>query len=413
MADDAEGAAAPRLAWTGISDKRSYYKLFAGYVIALLATGVATMALALLAFDLAGEDSGAVIGTALSIKMLAYVLAAPLIVSLAERLPRRALLIGLDVLRAVSLLALPFVTQVWQIYVLVFIFALASATFGLIYLAVVPYLLGSEKDYTQSLARSRIAAELEGSVSPLVGAGLLLIMATKGMFLLTAGAFVVSALLVRAAQIPDPGKPRPGSFWSKTLRGARLFVAVPEFRAIFAFDAAAAMATAMVMVNTIVIVQGKFDLGRDATAIAFFTFGAGSIVGAVLIPFILRRVEDRFVMLIGASILVAALILGFFQFGPAWLVFLWFALGLGVAWALTPATYVIRRIAAPEDLQTLFAAQQSISNLCLLFAYPLAGWLGAELGMRPTFIILGAGAALASWAAIRFWPKLARPASVQ
>jgi MFS family permease len=160
----------PSLAWSGVSDKRSYYRLFAGYVIALFATGIATVALALLAFDLAGDDSGAIIGTALSLKMLAYVLAAPVVTLLTERIPRKTLLIGLDLIRAASLLLLPFVTQVWQIHALVFAFALASATFGFVYLAVVPYLLGSEKDYTQSLARSRIASELEGPVSPLLAA---------------------------------------------------------------------------------------------------------------------------------------------------------------------------------------------------------------------------------------------------
>lgn len=409
---EAESAiAAPKLAWTGVSDKRSYYKLFAGYVIALLGTGVATMALALLAFDLAGDYSGAVIGTALSLKMLAYVVAAPVAATLIEALPRRKVLVSLDILRAVSLVALPFVTSEWQIYGLVFVFALASATFGLIYLSVVPYLLGSEADYTKSLARSRIAAELEGSVSPLLGAGLLLILAAKGMFLVMAGAFVVSALLIRAANLPSQTTVRPGGFWAKTMRGPRLFVAVPEFRAIFAFDAAAALATAMVMVNTVVIIQGRFDLGRDASAIAFFTFGLGSILGALLIPLVLRRVEDRRVMLIGAAILVASLGISSVLQGIYWLALAWLSLGFGVAWALTPATYVIRRLADPGDLQTLFAAQQSISNACLLFAYPLAGWMGLELGIRPTFLLLGAGAALAAFAATRFWPSDERAVS--
>ncbi len=71
-----------------------------GYVLALFATGIATVALALLAFDLAGDDSGAVIGTALSIKMLAYVFAAPLVTILTDRLPRRSFLIALDLIRA-------------------------------------------------------------------------------------------------------------------------------------------------------------------------------------------------------------------------------------------------------------------------------------------------------------------------
>jgi putative exporter of polyketide antibiotics len=42
-------------------------------VVALTGTGLATVALALLAFDLAGEAAGAVLGTALAIKMIAYV----------------------------------------------------------------------------------------------------------------------------------------------------------------------------------------------------------------------------------------------------------------------------------------------------------------------------------------------------
>ena len=101
-----EDAARP-LSWSGVSDKRSYYRLFAAYVLALFATGIATVALALLAFDLSGDDSGAILGTALSIKMLAYVVAAPISAALTERLPRKELLIGLDLVRAASLCVLP------------------------------------------------------------------------------------------------------------------------------------------------------------------------------------------------------------------------------------------------------------------------------------------------------------------
>ena len=52
---------------------------------------------------------------------------APLAAAIAERLPRRAFLVGLDLIRAVVVLALPFVDQVWQIYVLIFLLQAASA----------------------------------------------------------------------------------------------------------------------------------------------------------------------------------------------------------------------------------------------------------------------------------------------
>lgn len=52
---------------------RTYRHLFLAQIIALLGTGLATVALGLLAFELAGENAGAVLGTALAIKMVAYV----------------------------------------------------------------------------------------------------------------------------------------------------------------------------------------------------------------------------------------------------------------------------------------------------------------------------------------------------
>jgi hypothetical protein len=52
---------------------RTYRRLFAAQAIALGGTGLATVAPALLAYELAGADAGAVLGTALAIKMMAYV----------------------------------------------------------------------------------------------------------------------------------------------------------------------------------------------------------------------------------------------------------------------------------------------------------------------------------------------------
>ncbi len=65
---------------------RTYRHLFAAQVIALIGTGLLTVALGLLAYDLAGADAGAVLGTALAIKMVAYVGVAPVVGAFADRL---------------------------------------------------------------------------------------------------------------------------------------------------------------------------------------------------------------------------------------------------------------------------------------------------------------------------------------
>src|SRR3954471_16153003 len=108
---------------------RTYRHLFLAQVIALVGTGLATVALGLLAYDLAGADAGAILGTALAIKMVAYVGVAPVAAAFAERLPRRAMLVSLDVVRAAVAVLLPFVTQIWQVYVLIFVLQSASAGF--------------------------------------------------------------------------------------------------------------------------------------------------------------------------------------------------------------------------------------------------------------------------------------------
>lgn len=66
-----------------------YRHLFIAQVAALLGTGMATVALGLLAHDLAGANAGEVLGMALAIKMIAYIGVAPFASALAARLPAR------------------------------------------------------------------------------------------------------------------------------------------------------------------------------------------------------------------------------------------------------------------------------------------------------------------------------------
>ena len=107
----------------------AYRRLLTAQVVSLVGTGLATVALGLLAHDLAGRRAGAVLGTVFAIKMVAYVVLAPVATALVARLPRRRVMVTADVLRAVVALGLPFAGQVWQIYVLVFVLQAASAAF--------------------------------------------------------------------------------------------------------------------------------------------------------------------------------------------------------------------------------------------------------------------------------------------
>ena len=152
---------------------RTYRHLLLAQVIALLGTGLATVALGLLAYDIAGGEAGAVLGTALAIKMIAYIGVAPVVGAYANRLPRRSFLVAMDLLRAGVALSLPFVTEVWQIYILIFVLQSTSAAFTPTFQATIPDVLPDERDYTKALSLSRLAYDMESLISPILAAGLL------------------------------------------------------------------------------------------------------------------------------------------------------------------------------------------------------------------------------------------------
>lgn len=97
------------------------------------------------------------LGTALAIKMVAYIGVAPVVGAYADRLPTKALLVAMDLLRAGIALALPFVEAVWQVYLLIFLLQSASAAFTPSFQATIPTILPDEEEYTNALSLSRLA----------------------------------------------------------------------------------------------------------------------------------------------------------------------------------------------------------------------------------------------------------------
>ncbi|MGR3793468.1 MFS transporter [Vannielia sp. SX4] len=362
---------------------RTYRHLFLAQVVALLGTGLATVALGLLAFDLAGEGAAMVLGTVFAIKMVAYVGIAPIAGAFAERVNRRRLLVALDLVRAACAVALPFVTEVWQIYLLIFVLQAASAAFTPTFQATIPDVLPEEARYTRALSLSRLAYDLENIISPTLAALLLAVMAGSTLFVGTALGFVGSALLVGSVILPSPKPAAPRGIYDRTTRGIRIYLATPRLRGLLALNLVVSVAGAMVLVNSVVLVVGL--LGRTETALAWtmFAFGAGSMVAA----------------LIGLAVLVLAA-------GLHWGVLLatWAVVGLGYAAVLTPSGRLLRRSAHAEDRPALFAAQFALSHACWLLTYPLAGWLMTALGTVPTLLVLAVLAGAGLLACLLQWP---------
>lgn len=382
----------------------TYRHLFLAQVIALIGTGLATVALGLLAFDLAGENAGAVLGTALAIKMIAYVGVAPIASAFTERLPRRAMLITLDLVRAAVALLLPFVTEIWQIYILIFVLQSASAAFTPTFQATIPDILPDEKEYTRALSLSRLAYDLESVASPLLAAALLTVMSFNNLFAGTVIGFIGSALLVMSVTLPSPKPTVPRGIYDRTTRGLRIYLKTPRLQGLLALTMAVSAAGSMVIVNTVVLVQAVYGLDQQATAVALAAFGAGSMIAALSLPRLLDRYPDRPVMLLGAATLAVTMLVGTLLPNYGLLLALWLVIGIGYSATQTPSGRLIRRSSNPVDRPALFAAQFALSHATWLITYPLAGWLGATAGMPATFLTMSGIALAGLLLAVRLWP---------
>lgn len=386
---------------------RVYRRLFSAQVVALMGTGLSTIALSLLAYDLAGDNAGAVVGIALALKMVAYVTISPIVTAWTRNVSRKRLLVSLDISRAALVLLIPFVTSIWQVYVMVFLINACSAGFTPTFQATIPDVFPDTDRYTEALSLSRFAYDLETLASPIVAAALLGLVTYSGLFVGNGFAFLISAGLVMSTVIPQPSKAvtKVGSQTRRITHGIRLYFATPRLRGLFGLNLAAASASAMMIVNTVIFVRDDFDLSASSVAWAMGAAGAGSMIIALAMPYFMNRAKDRTLMISGGALLAVGLLAASAVINFAELIACWFALGIGLSLIQTPAGRLIQRSASTDDRPALFAAQFSLSHLCWMFTYPIAGVVGDAIGLGFTALLLSAVAAGATIAAAGVWPR--------
>lgn len=388
----------------------TYAKLFSAQVLALLGTGLLTVALGLLAFDIAGDAAGSVLGTALTIKMVAYVGVAPLIAAVVDRLPKKAVLVAADLVRLVIALSLPFVTEAWQIYLLVFVLQSASATFTPAFQSLIPTVLPEPSDYTRALSLSRLAYDLESLLSPTIAAALLTAVSYNNLFLGTAAGFALSATLVLASRLPSRvDEPRPTTFWQRLPLGAKVFARTDTLRFLLLTNIVVAAGTAIVLVNSVVYAKGLFGLDAAALAITLACYGVGSLIVALNVPWIVDRIGVVRTMMAGAAAITIGLIAAAIvtavdtESGTGWgcLLATWVLLGMGTSLVTTPSSRLLADASTPSNRNLVYTAQFALSHACFLITYPIAGWIGAA-SLTLAALVLTVIATFAAGAAITF-----------
>ncbi len=385
-----------------------FRRLFVAQICSLLGVGLLTVALSLAAYRIGGPAAaGQVLGMLLALKMVAYVILAPMAETVLSDMPRKEAMVSLNLGRMFLLIPMTFATEVWHIGALAFAFFVLAAGFTPLFQSVIPDILPEEETYTKALAWSRISYTLEALLSPVIAAALLNLASGEMLFLVAAVAFLGSVLALLATAFPTrTNSERKGSFLKRASRGLWIYRQTQRLRGLFLLNFALSLAMAWVLVNSVVYAGARLGDAERFFPMLMASFGFGAALGAIAVPRLLKRTTERLVMLAGAYLF--AFVGVTFALSPALpfaaLCFVWCSFGVASSLVLTPGGLVITRSAVGGDRAAVFAAQFSLSHAGWLVAYPLAGWLGGVVSLEIALLILCVACACVATIGMAIWP---------
>ncbi|MBW6457404.1 MAG: MFS transporter, partial [Trueperaceae bacterium] len=173
----------------------AFARLYLAQLVHLLGDALVWVALALLAFELAGERAAAVLGIALTLRVTAFVVLSPFAGVLADRVSRKAIMVTALLARMGVLAGLAVANSEAQLYLAMLAMNALTAFFTPTYQASVPAVT-TRAEYPKAISLSGATFELLGVLGPGLAGGLAVAFGGRSLFWVAAATLVVSAGLV-------------------------------------------------------------------------------------------------------------------------------------------------------------------------------------------------------------------------
>lgn len=397
-----------------------FAKLWVGDAISGVTGAITRLAIPLVAIGAlgAGPAEMGTLGAAGTVAFLVFGLLAGVI---ADRLPRRRVLIATTALPAFALMTIPIAAgngtlRIEQLYAVAFLAGSSSVIGEVAFQSLMPRLLGRERLFAaNTLVRSL------GSVTEVVGpsaAGVLIqILTAPVAIVVDVAATLVETVLTVLVRVDEPtGPARRQRIWTDVMEGLRYVVGDPTLRAIAAQGATHNVFSNGALVAMYVLYANQvLHLSAVELGIVFSFGGPGALLGSVVAArygraFGVRTTLFHMQLLTGvarALVPLAALV-------PFPVVALAAGeLTLGIARAILNVNQLsLRQATTPDHLQGRMAASIRFLMWSVVPFGALAGGLGGEhLGLQTTMTIAAAGTALAAFWILTMPPRNAPPAS--
>ncbi|MFH1150081.1 MAG: MFS transporter [Actinomycetota bacterium] len=378
---------------------RNFMKLFWGQLISNAGDWLATFALMSLVFTRLTHNSSLAVGSMLAFRIVPALFSGPVAALVSDRFDRRKLMIGCDVMRGLVIIAAPFLTEVWHVYVMLFIFEGLSIIWLAARDASIPNLVPDEH---LTMANSLALATTYGVIPfSAVLFSLLMIPAnsyTPGGFLaahptlfpfaLDSVSFFVSAVFFMQMHLLSPK--HHGHVEERLKFGESVSFAFrhPLTRSLLLGAAVGCIGGGSIYAVGIGYIKDVMGAKSDA-AFGFLMalFGVGMIVGVVALQVLVKR-EEKPWMLRVAMLVTGGIMIGMSFVRLLWLTYLmalFFGASFGVV--IVMAITIVQEHVEDKDRGKAFAAFHAIARIFLVLGAALSGGLAGLIGVRQLHVL--------------------------
>ncbi|MHA4807839.1 MFS transporter [Flavitalea flava] len=371
---------------------RVFAKLYLAETISLLGDAFTWVGLALLAYQFGKGRSAIILSTALTLRVVAFIIFSPFAGVLADKVDRKKILYITHFFRMAIVACFPFITAEWQIFVLVFFLNVFNAFFTPTYRAVIPQVV-DRAIYRQAIGLSNATYQLLGVLGPGLAGILAVWLGAREIFFVDAASFVIAAILILLLPgklITPERKQEKGpekSTWMDVAKGAKLLFGNKYVRFSLAIEFVSAIAGAQILVNTVGHIKAGFGQGDRQYGWAMSAFAIGAAISAFISGAIDKTKSRRKSLIIGALLLGLA-ISGANYVNYIGLLALWMLAGLGQSLAEIPSETLIGENISSEEQGKVYGSHFAFSHLWWAIGYPIAGFTGAQFNNN-TFLIGG------------------------
>ncbi|HKG65367.1 MAG TPA: MFS transporter, partial [Solirubrobacteraceae bacterium] len=262
-------------------------RFFAAHAQSCLGSGLAYVALPLLAYDRFGS-AWAVVAVLLP-DLLPAVILGPLIGALVDRWGWRLCAMLGDAIRCAAFLLLLFGESLPLLTGGAALAGLGTALFGPAALAGLPQLApGDRRPAVMGLFGA--LDDLGLTLGPALAAALLFVMPTDGLLALNAVSFAVSGFVIAGIRTPamaarEPIVERAPSLLAEARAGIRELAGRPEVRALLGSSTAAVLCIGMTNVGEVILAREVLEIGGSGLAVLMTAGGVGTVAGSLAARF--------------------------------------------------------------------------------------------------------------------------------